>query len=101
MNKKNNTESQPEADDAFDFSQGKRGSVVAQTGKTRITIWVDNDVLRAFRETAEEQGRGYQTTMNDVLRDAIMRDETTAEARFKERVRAVVRDELAHLHQAS
>ena len=52
----------------YDFSGGKRGAVVPQTGKTRITIYIDDDVLEAFRERADASGRGYQTMINDALR---------------------------------
>ncbi len=52
----------------YDFSRGKRGAVVAATGKTRITIYVDSDVLEAFRERADASGRGYQTMINEALR---------------------------------
>ncbi len=35
----------------YDFSQGKRGAVVLRpTGKTWITIQLDNDVLDWFRD---------------------------------------------------
>ena len=44
----------------YDFSHGKRGAVVPQKGKTRITMYVDNDVLDAFRSFSEEAGTGYQ-----------------------------------------
>jgi uncharacterized protein (DUF4415 family) len=52
----------------YDFSRGKRGAVVPQTGKTRITIYIDDDVLEAFRDRADASGRGYQTMINDALR---------------------------------
>ena len=38
------------------------------TGKTRITIHIDNDVLEAFRERADSSGLGYQTLINEALR---------------------------------
>ena len=53
----------------YDSSKGKRGAVVPQTGKTRITIHIDNDILEAFRERADVAGRGYQTMINEVLRE--------------------------------
>ena len=53
----------------YDFSRGRRGAVVPQKGKTRITMYVDNDVLDAFRSFSEEAGRGYQTMINEALRD--------------------------------
>lgn len=52
----------------YDFSRGKRGAVVAQKGKTRISIFIDNAVLDEFRARAEKAGTGYQTMMNDALR---------------------------------
>jgi len=52
----------------YDFSRGKRGAVVPQTGKTRITIYIDDDILEAFRDRADASGRGYQTMINDALR---------------------------------
>jgi uncharacterized protein (DUF4415 family) len=55
----------------YDFSKGKRGAVIASTGKTRITILLDDDVLEAFRKKAEESGRGYQTMINETLRLAL------------------------------
>jgi uncharacterized protein (DUF4415 family) len=58
----------------YDFSKARRGAVVPQTGKTRITIYIDDDVLEVFRNRADEEGRGYQTMMNEALR-RILREE--------------------------
>jgi BrnA antitoxin of type II toxin-antitoxin system len=52
----------------YDFSKGKRGAVVAQKGKTRISIFIDNAILDEFRARAEKAGTGYQTMMNEALR---------------------------------
>jgi len=52
----------------YDFSKGKRGAVLPQKGKTRISIFIDNAVLDAFRARAEKAGTGYQTMMNEALR---------------------------------
>ena len=38
----------------YDFSGARQGAVVKQPGKTRITIYLDDDVLQAFRERADE-----------------------------------------------
>jgi uncharacterized protein (DUF4415 family) len=51
----------------YDFSKGKRGAVIPP-GKTRITIYLDDEVLNRFRLTAEHTGKGYQTLINDALR---------------------------------
>ena len=52
----------------YDFSKGKRGAVVVQKGKTRISIFIDNAILDEFRARAEKAGIGYQTRMNEALR---------------------------------
>jgi len=52
----------------YDFSKAKCGAVMPQKGKTRINIYIDNDVLEEFRKRADEAGRGYQTMMNEALR---------------------------------
>jgi uncharacterized protein (DUF4415 family) len=55
----------------YDFSKGKRGTVVPSAGKTRITIMLDDDVIEHFREAAEALGTGYQTMINSALRAAV------------------------------
>jgi hypothetical protein len=52
----------------YDFSAGRRGAVIAPRGKTRISIYIDNAVLAAFRDHAERVGTGYQTLINEVLK---------------------------------
>jgi uncharacterized protein (DUF4415 family) len=58
----------------YDFSEAKRGTVVDPAGKTRITIWLDDDVLDAFRARANADGRGYQTLINEALKNALVPD---------------------------
>ncbi len=53
----------------YDFSKGKRGAILPQKGKTRISIFIDNAVLDEFRARAEKAGTGYQTMMNEALRE--------------------------------
>ena len=53
----------------YDFANAKRGAVIPQKGKTRISIYIDNDVLEQFRQRADASGRGYQTMMNEALRE--------------------------------
>ena len=52
----------------YDFSQSKRGPILRSKGKTRVTMYLDNEVLEAFRAKADELGRGYQTLINDSLK---------------------------------
>ena len=51
----------------YDMTKAKRGAVLSPSGKTRITIYLDDDVLDAFRRRAEKEGRGYQTLINEAL----------------------------------
>lgn len=37
-------------------------------GKSRITMRIDNDVLAAFKATADKTGGSYQTMMNSALK---------------------------------
>lgn len=36
--------------------------------KSRITIYLDADIVSKFKETAEKENIGYQTLINDALR---------------------------------
>jgi uncharacterized protein (DUF4415 family) len=81
----------------YDFSKGKRGSVISPKGKTRITIFIDTDILDWFRDEAEREGRGYQTEINQALRNYIKQDKRP----IQEIVREVVRKELKVIKKAS
>jgi uncharacterized protein (DUF4415 family) len=80
----------------YDFSEGKRGPVIAQKGKTRITIFIDTDILEWFRGQAEREGRGYQTAINQALKNYIEQDRRP----IQDIVREVVRKELRVLRKA-
>ena len=60
--------------------------ILPATGKTRITIMLDDAVLQAYK--ARASGRGYQTLINETLRRALVADE------LKEMLREVIREEL-------
>jgi uncharacterized protein (DUF4415 family) len=55
----------------YDFSKGKRGAIIPAKGKTRITMYLDDEVLDEFRERAETAGVGYQTLINEALKKYI------------------------------
>ena len=76
----------------YDFTQAKRGAVVAPTpGKTRITIRIDDDILEWFRQQVDASGGGnYQTLMNEALRAAMQERKRPIETVL----RKVVREEL-------
>ena len=75
----------------YDFSKGKRGAVIPQKGKTRISIFIDNVVLDAFRMRAEKAGSGYQTMMNDALRQYLSE---TDQPVTEKTLRQVLRQEM-------
>jgi BrnA antitoxin of type II toxin-antitoxin system len=83
----------------YDFSKGKRGAVVPLKGKTRISIFIDNAILDEFRVRAEKAGTGYQTMMNEILRQYL----SEAEPPVTETIlRNVLRQEIPeYLHGAS
>jgi uncharacterized protein (DUF4415 family) len=75
-----------------DFSKGTRGPVVpAPTGKSRITIRIDDDILEWFREQVNAAGGGnYQTMINTALREHIVNRTIPLE----KTLRRVIREEL-------
>jgi uncharacterized protein (DUF4415 family) len=75
----------------YDFSKGKRGPVLPQKGKTRITIFIDTGVLEWFRDEAEREGRGYQTEINQALRNYIKQDKRSIQKIIREAVRKELR----------
>ena len=76
----------------YDFSKARRGPVVpVPTGKTRITIRLDDDVLNWFRKQVHDAGGGnYQTLINNALREFIRHRGQPLE----ETIRRVLREEL-------
>lgn len=84
----------------YDFTGAKRAKDVphlaklqaeASRGKSRITIFIDDDVLAAFRTRAEGEGKGYQTLMNAALRAAVAPDAAPVTV---DSLRRVLREEL-------
>ena len=79
----------------YDFSQGKRGAIdKTPSGKTRITIRLDDDIIEWFREQVHAMGGGnYQTLINNALRDHVQQRQEPLE----ETLRRVLREELQKL----
>ncbi len=81
---------------SYNFAGGKRGRVTAKEpeprGKARITIRIDEDVLDFFLKQADVSGGvlGYQTLINDALRQHM---ENRA-PRLEDTLRRIVREEL-------
>jgi uncharacterized protein (DUF4415 family) len=78
----------------YDFSRGKLGAVVPQTGKTRIMIYIDDDILEAFRDRADASGRGYQTMINDALRAYLGK---ASQPMDEDTLRRVIREEVRNV----
>jgi uncharacterized protein (DUF4415 family) len=81
----------------YDFSKAKRGAAISTSQKTRITIMLDDDVLDFFRSTGERQGTGYQTLINQALRQAMSHQRDSRKASTPLTVaelRRVLREEL-------
>ncbi len=76
----------------YNFSNGKRGAVINQVGKTRITIYLDDAILKRFKAQSERTGKGYQTLINDALNSYLGLTEKPLTA---EMVRKIVREELS------
>jgi uncharacterized protein (DUF4415 family) len=80
----------------YDFSRGKRGRIAPKEpeprGKTRITIRLDEDLVDHFLKVADSSGgaMGYQTLINDALRQHV---EGKA-PKFEETLRRIVREEM-------
>src|SRR4051794_37012095 len=75
----------------YNFAKGKRGAVIPERGKTRISIFIDNAILDEFRARAEKAGTGYQTMINEALRKHLFETEQPV---TEEVLRHVLRQEL-------
>ena len=80
--------------EAYDFSKGKRGAVIASPGKTRITIMLDDDIIEAFRANADKAGSGYQTLIDTALREALAGKAEKQKPLTVAVLRRVLREEL-------
>lgn len=78
--------------DEYDFSNAKRGPVIAiPPGKTRITIRIDDDILEWFKAQVHGAGGGsYQSEINAALRRYIESEREPLESTL----RRVIREEL-------
>lgn len=75
----------------YDFSKGKRGPIRSNKGKTRITIYLDDDILEAYRQKGDDAGRGYQTLINEALRRTLKPKPGPVDAKT---LRRILREEL-------
>jgi uncharacterized protein (DUF4415 family) len=80
----------------IDFTRAKRVAIVPlESGKTKISIRLDNAILEYFRSLGEKGGGGnYQTLINEALIEHIHMRSTL------EVLRLAIREELAPYHIA-
>lgn len=80
------------AKEEYDFSNAKQGAVVkTQPGKSRITIRLDDHVIKWFRNEVHKMGGGnYQTLINEALNQYIQQ----YEGKLESTLRKVIREEL-------
>ena len=64
--------------------QRKEGRVLPL--KQRVNIYLDREIVEHFKQRAD--GRGYQTLLNEALKQAIQQD------RLEDTLRRVIREEL-------
>lgn len=76
----------------YDFSTAQRGPVVPlPSGKSRITIRLDDDLVRWFKDQVNAAGGGnYQSLINAALREYVEKKREPLE----ETLRRVIREEL-------
>jgi uncharacterized protein (DUF4415 family) len=82
----------------YDFSNAARAKDVPHLvklqaennkGKTRITTYLDNDVVEWLKTRGESENKGYQTVLNELLRKQL-----TPEKPLEDVLRQVIREEL-------
>jgi len=81
----------------YDFSKGKRGAIdPVTTGKTRITIRLDDEVLGWFRAQVHAAGGGnYQSLINLALREHVKKSAEPLEQTLRRVLREEFRGEPA------
>jgi uncharacterized protein (DUF4415 family) len=74
----------------YDFSKARRGAVVpAASGKTRITIRLDAEMVGWFKAQVNEAGGGnYQSLINEALKDYVKQQG------LEKTLRRLIREEL-------
>ncbi len=81
----------------YNFSKGKRGPVIApDPNKVRITIRLDADIVKYFKDQVHRAGGGnYQTLINNALRAYIEEHHSPLNEKI---LRQVIREELKAVH---
>lgn len=64
------TKSKKSKSEGVDFPD--LSEISAKEVKTRVTTFIDTDVLRALKKEAKAKKSGYQTLLNEYLRAAVL-----------------------------
>jgi uncharacterized protein (DUF4415 family) len=68
-----------------------QGETIDRAKKQRVTLYLDRDIVAAFRHRAEHRGKGYQTLINEAL-NSYLKQETIPLT--EDVLRRVLREEL-------
>ncbi len=96
-----NSTSQTSMDEYPEITQSDLDRAVFRQGlqpvekKQRITIMLDTGVISYFKNKAGK--RGYQTLINETLKQIILSSESARQKGLEETLRKVIREELACL----
>jgi len=66
-----------------------------RSAKVRVTTFLDEDVLKALKETAKASGTRYQTLLNKLLRQSLIGDKRTILERLERLEKAVFKNNAA------
>ena len=75
----------------YDYSKAKKDPAGYHKGKSRITIYLDREILDEFRKRSQQYGKGYQTMINDALREYLGKSHPPLD---EESLRRIIREEL-------
>ena len=62
----------------YDFSKVKRRPITKPLGKTRVSIYLDDDVIESFRAQSNASGNGFQSLINEVLIESVLNKKSQA-----------------------
>lgn len=80
----------------YDMSQAKRGAAVSAKGKTRVTLYIDTIILDHYRKLSEELGKGYQTLINEALKETLKTKQPDPVATLRRVIREELKKAIAH-----
>lgn len=80
--------------ESYNMANAKKGSVISPKHKIRVTMYLDDNVIKQFRKRAEEVGLGYQTLINSALKEYLSKNKIVT----LNTVRLIIREELKHAH---